>query len=101
MAGLQSGAGRMMIDSVVWAQHINVTDTQTATSPQQMPRQCTVSGGGGKNPFNLNVFTNGICISNPTIFQPTDFWCIFQDIHNKTSADISYHFQRISLSLSL
>jgi len=30
MAGLQSGEGRMMIDSVVWAQNINVTDTQTA-----------------------------------------------------------------------
>jgi len=28
-AGLQSGEGRMMIDSVVWAQCINVTDTQT------------------------------------------------------------------------
>jgi len=25
--------GRMMIDSVVWAQYINETDTQTATSP--------------------------------------------------------------------
>jgi len=32
MAGLQSGEGRIMIDSVVWAQYINVTDTQTATS---------------------------------------------------------------------
>jgi len=30
---LPSGEGRMMIDSVVWAQYINVTDTQTATSP--------------------------------------------------------------------
>jgi len=28
MAGLQSGEGRMMIDSVVWAQYINVTNTQ-------------------------------------------------------------------------
>jgi len=35
IAGLQSGEGSMMIDSVVWAQYINVTDTQTATSPQQ------------------------------------------------------------------
>jgi len=33
MAGLQSGEDSMMIDSVVWAQYINVTDTQTATSP--------------------------------------------------------------------
>jgi len=33
MVGLQSGEGRTMIDSVVWAQYINVTDTQTATSP--------------------------------------------------------------------
>jgi len=30
MAGLQSDESRMMIDSVVWAQYINVTDTQTA-----------------------------------------------------------------------
>jgi len=32
MAGLQSGEGRMVMDSVVWALYINVTDTQTATS---------------------------------------------------------------------
>jgi len=35
MAGLQSGEGRMMIDSVVWAQHINVTDTQTHRQPRR------------------------------------------------------------------
>jgi len=29
MTGLQSGEGRMMIDSVVWAQYINMTVTQT------------------------------------------------------------------------
>jgi len=29
MAGLQSSEGRMMIDSVVWAQCFKVTDTQT------------------------------------------------------------------------
>jgi len=29
MAGLQSGEGRMMIDSVVWSQYNNVTDTHT------------------------------------------------------------------------
>jgi len=34
---------RMMIDSVVWAQYINVTDTQTATLPEQVPRQRTAS----------------------------------------------------------
>jgi len=31
MAGLQSGEGHTMIDSVVLAQYINVTDTQVAT----------------------------------------------------------------------
>jgi len=45
MAGLQSGEGRMMIEPVVWAQYINVTDTQTATSSQQMRHKCTASGG--------------------------------------------------------
>jgi len=34
MAGLQSGEGRMMIDSVVWPQYINVTDRQTLTAAQ-------------------------------------------------------------------
>jgi len=33
MAVLQSDKGRTMVDSVVCTQHINVTDTQTATSP--------------------------------------------------------------------
>jgi len=32
MAASQSGEGRMMIDSIVWAQYINVKDTQTATA---------------------------------------------------------------------
>jgi len=38
MAGLQSGKGRMMIDSVVWAQYINVTDrhvTVAVAAPTQ------------------------------------------------------------------
>jgi len=35
MAGLQSGEGRMIIDSVVWAQYINVTDTHTDTHPRR------------------------------------------------------------------
>jgi len=49
MAGLQSGEDRIMIDSVVWAQYINVTDTQTdshvaianAAPTRQKCRQCT------------------------------------------------------------
>jgi len=32
MAGLQSGIGRMMINSVVWVEYIDVTDTQMASS---------------------------------------------------------------------
>jgi len=28
MVGLQSGEGRMMNDSIIWAQYTNVTDTQ-------------------------------------------------------------------------
>jgi len=34
MAGLQSGEGRMMIDSVIWAQFISMTDTQTDRQPR-------------------------------------------------------------------
>jgi len=55
MAGLQSGEGRMMIDSVIWAQYINVTDRQ------QMPRQLTALGGkivktSEKNFINVKMF---------------------------------------------
>jgi len=37
MAGLQCGEGRMMIDSVVWAQNINIagTDTQKDRQPRR------------------------------------------------------------------
>jgi len=35
MAGLQSDEGRMMIDSVVWAQYVNVTDRQTDRQPRR------------------------------------------------------------------
>jgi len=38
MAGLQSGVGRMMIDSVVWAQYINVTDTQTDKQTRRLSK---------------------------------------------------------------
>jgi len=34
MVGLH-GESRMMIDSVFWAQYINVTDTQTARKPRR------------------------------------------------------------------
>jgi len=56
MAGLQSGEGRVMIESVVRAQYINMTDTQTATSPQQMLRQRIVSGG--RKPQRMVYYTN-------------------------------------------
>jgi len=39
MAGLQSDEGRMMIESVVWTQYINVTDTETATKRDRQPRR--------------------------------------------------------------
>jgi len=48
MAGLQSGEGRMMIDSVVWAQYINVTDSHVAIAV------LTQYASGGKN---SNQFT--------------------------------------------
>jgi len=35
MAGLQSGEGRMMTDSVVWAQYINMSDKQTDRLPRR------------------------------------------------------------------
>jgi len=43
MAGLQSGEGRLMIDSVVWAQYINVTDRHTDSHvaiPTAVPTHC-------------------------------------------------------------
>jgi len=44
MAGLQSGEGRVMIDSVVWAQDINVTDTHTQPRRHSKCRQRMASG---------------------------------------------------------
>jgi len=46
MAGLQSGVGRMKIDSVVWAQYINVTHTDSHvaiadTAPTHWPGRGT------------------------------------------------------------
>jgi len=38
MAGRQSGETRMMIDSVVWAQYINVTDTQDSYDTKALHR---------------------------------------------------------------
>jgi len=60
MAGLQSVEGRMMIDSVIWAQYINVTDReadrqtdrQTATSPNAALMHCI---GRQKSPFFLSL----------------------------------------------
>jgi len=51
MAGMQCGEGRMMIDSVVWAQYayISVTDTQTATSPQQYSRLNALHSGSSED----------------------------------------------------
>jgi len=50
MAGLQSGEGRMPIDSVIWAQNINVTDTQTATQPRRHNNSRLYAlRSGGKN----------------------------------------------------
>jgi len=40
MAGLQPVEGHMMIDSVVWAQYINVTDTRT---DRQLRRHSTAA----------------------------------------------------------
>jgi len=45
MTGLQSGEGRMMTDSVVWTQYINVTDTHTLhfwTSTLALPWICVL-----------------------------------------------------------
>jgi len=39
MAGLQSGGGRMMIDSVVWAQY-NQRDRHTVTQPRHRSNSC-------------------------------------------------------------
>jgi len=39
MAGIQSSEGRMIIDSVVWAQYINVTDSHI-TIVDAVPMHC-------------------------------------------------------------
>jgi len=42
MAGLQSSEGRMVINSVVWAQYINVTDRQSRRHIKCLAKLCIV-----------------------------------------------------------
>jgi len=46
MAGLQCDEGRMMINSVVWAQYINVTDTHTQRRCHSNSRSNALHSGG-------------------------------------------------------
>jgi len=59
---VQSGEGRTMIDSVVWAQYINVTDGQRHSVTDTQPRrhnkcQTPTHVSGGKN--ESESFTSG------------------------------------------
>jgi len=50
MVELQSSGSRVMVDSVVWAQYINVTDTQTHRQPRRHSNKRPNSlRSGGKN----------------------------------------------------
>jgi len=49
MAGLRSREGRMMIDSVVWAQYINVTNTETGRLVAITKATPTPYASGGGN----------------------------------------------------
>jgi len=40
MAELQAGESRTMIDSVIWAQYINVTNTETDRQPRRHNKGC-------------------------------------------------------------
>jgi len=55
MAGLQSGKDRMMIDSVVWAQYINVTDRHTDSHVATANAELTQYASGGKIVENKNI----------------------------------------------
>jgi len=56
MAGLQSGEDRKMIASVVWAQYINVADTQTDT---QRDRQTALRRAAKINVISQDLKRNG------------------------------------------
>jgi len=49
MAELQSDEGRMMIDSVVWTQYVNVTDTQTDSHGKCRTTQFVYFSGENRN----------------------------------------------------
>jgi len=87
----------MLIDSVVWAQYVNVTDTQTATSPQQMLCQRTAFGrqegwqgeewgwsgrGDGPTEFPLAVAnqempSNAMCLASVRVSNLEPFSCFY------------------------
>jgi len=61
MAGLQSGEGRMMIDSVVLAQYINVTDTHT-------DRHVTVATAALTHCYRRHNINNKVALTSPVCF---------------------------------
>jgi len=60
MAGLQSDESRMMIDSVVWAQHIEVIDTQTATQPRRDSNSRTNELRSGGKSWTLQFLEHSV-----------------------------------------
>jgi len=48
MAGLQYGEGCIMIDSVVWAQFINVTDSHVAIATNALRRAAGINNKSHK-----------------------------------------------------
>jgi len=59
IVGLQSREGRLMIDSIVWAQYTNMTDTQTATQPRRQ-------SNSRPNALRRAAETKDRCLENKT-----------------------------------
>jgi len=86
MTGLQSGEGRMMIDSVVWAQYINVTDRQPRrpVAPEavwQVCRRPPYQSKIGMAPHLINLATTATTVITITQWNgqrhgvgPTAWW---------------------------
>jgi len=71
MDGLQSGEGRMMIDSVIWAQHINVTPTHRY--PRRQSTSCANRVCIGLHNFSPSTKTDNLNFMTRQLFSRVMF----------------------------
>jgi len=112
MAGLQSGEGRMMIDSVVWTHYINVTDRHTDSHfavANAAPTQYGIKRNEIKGfyishqPGNGTVLVHGSCkagMRHPLRTMKSRETKLMQKANANTAQPTSCHSARVNYAVS-